>query len=83
MASQNDHEYLAKEGTLVPHPTHPKPEHFEANHVLETVKNLIVEFQSFKAENEQLKKAQEKQQDLNEILLQILQERNNREKPPS
>ena len=47
------------------------------------MKNLIVELQSFKAENEQLKKAQEKQQELNEILLQILQERNNGEKTPA
>ena len=77
MASQNDHENIPEEDTQVPHPTQPEPEHYEASQVLETVKNLIVELQSFKAKNEQLKKAQEKQQELNEILLQSLQERNN------
>ena len=41
------------------------------------MKNLIVEMQSFKAKNEQLKKAQEKQQEINKMLLQILHERNN------
>ena len=44
-------------------------EHYEASQVLETMKNWIVEIQSFKADNEQLKKAQEKQKEINEILL--------------
>jgi predicted ATP-dependent serine protease len=37
--------------------------------VLETMRNLIVELQAFKADNEKLKKAQEDQQEINEVLL--------------
>ena len=61
MASQNKPEYPPKEGTPVTHPMYPKLESSEASQVLESMKNLIVELQSFKEENEQLKKAQEKQ----------------------
>jgi hypothetical protein len=34
--------------------------------VLETMRNLIVELQVFKADNEKLKKAQQEQQEINE-----------------
>jgi hypothetical protein len=37
--------------------------------VLETMRNIIVELQIFKADNEKLKKAQQEQQEINEILL--------------
>ena len=37
--------------------------------VLETMINLIVELQVFKADNEKLKKAQQEQQEINEVLL--------------
>ena len=82
MASQNEPEYPPEEGTPVSHPTQPEPEQSKASQVLETMKNLIVEIQRLKEENEWLKRAQEKQQEFNEILLQILQERKNGEKPP-
>ena len=61
--------------------TQPEQEQSEASQGLETMRNLIVEIQSFKADNEQLKRGQEKQQDINEILLQSLQEKNNGDKP--
>ena len=41
------------------------------------MKNLIIETQSFKTENEKLKRAQKQQQEINEMLLQILHEKNN------
>jgi hypothetical protein len=37
--------------------------------VLKTMRNLIVELQVFKAENEKLKKAQQKHQEINEVLM--------------
>jgi hypothetical protein len=37
--------------------------------VLETMRNLIVELQVFKDDNEKLKKAQQEQQEINEVLL--------------
>ena len=37
--------------------------------VLETIRNLIIELQVFKADNEKLKKAQQEQQEINEVLL--------------
>ena len=40
--------------------------------VLETMKNLIVELQVFKADNEKLKKAQQEQQEINEVLLRTI-----------
>jgi len=53
--------------------------------VLETMRNLIVELQVFKADNEKLKKAQQEQQEINEVLLhnivtkKILKDDNNDE----
>ena len=41
------------------------------------MRNLIAEIESFKEDNEQLRKAQEKKQESNEILLQSLHEKNN------
>ena len=81
MASQNENVDRSGEGALAPHTSQPEQEHSEASQVLETMRNLIIEIQSFKVDNEQLKKAQEKQQEINEILLQSLQEKNNGEKP--
>ena len=40
--------------------------------VLETMRNLIVELQIFKADNEKLKKAQQEQQEINEVLLRSI-----------
>jgi predicted P-loop ATPase len=40
--------------------------------VLETLRNLIVELQFFKAGNEKLKKAQQEQQEINEVLLRSI-----------
>jgi hypothetical protein len=43
-----------------------------ATQVLETMRNLIVELQVFKADNEKLKKAHEDQQEINEVLLRSI-----------
>jgi hypothetical protein len=40
--------------------------------VLETMRNLIVELKFFKVDNEKLKKAQEEQQEINEVLLRSM-----------
>jgi hypothetical protein len=40
--------------------------------VLETMRNLIVELQVFKVDNEKLKKAQQEQQEINEVLLRSI-----------
>jgi hypothetical protein len=40
--------------------------------VLETMRNLIVELHIFKADNEKLKKAQQEQQEINEVLLRSI-----------
>jgi hypothetical protein len=40
--------------------------------VLETIRNPIVELQIFKADNEKLKKAQQEQQEINEVLLRSI-----------
>jgi hypothetical protein len=39
--------------------------------VLEMMRNLIVELQVFKVDNEKLKKAQHEQKEINEVLLQV------------
>ena len=59
----------------------PEQKYHEPRQVLENMRNMIVEIQIFKAENKRLKKAQENQQGINEILLQGLQERYNGENP--
>ena len=81
MASQSENANQFEEGAPKPCTSQPKQQHFEASQVLETMKNLIIEIQRFKEDNEKLKKAQEKQQEINEILLQSLQKKNNGEKP--
>ena len=40
--------------------------------VLETMRNLIVELQVFKVDNEKLKKAHQEQQEINEVLLRSI-----------
>ena len=55
----------------------PEAEHSEASQVLETMRHLIGEIQSFKDENEQMKKVKERQHEFNEILIQGLHEKNN------
>ena len=55
--------------------TQPKISNYEVSWVLETMRHLIVKIQVFKIENEQLKKAQEKHQDINDILLCNLHDR--------
>ena len=40
--------------------------------VLETMRNLIVELQVFKADNEKLKKAQQEQKEINEVQLRSI-----------
>ena len=77
MASCNENEDQREEYVPAPHTTQPKQEHSEASQVLETMRTLIIQIQSFKVENEQLKKDQEKQHEINDMLLQILHERNN------
>ena len=81
MASLVDNEYQTKNPEQVPLTTQLELEHSKSNQVLETTRHLIVEIQSYKANNEQLKKEQEKQQEINEILLQILHEKNNGKEP--
>ena len=81
MASQSENVDRFEEGALAPRTSQLEKEHSEASQVMEMMKNLIVEIQRFKANNERLNKAQEKQQQINEILLHSLQEKNNGEKP--
>ena len=57
MASQSENVDRSKEGAPTPRTLQPEHEHFEASQVLERMRKLIVEIQSFKADNEQLKKA--------------------------
>jgi len=81
MASPVDNEYQTKNPEQVPLTTQLAVEHSKASQVLETTRHLIVEIQSYKENNKQLKKAQEKQQEINEILLQSLHEKNNGKEP--
>ena len=81
MASPVDNEYQTKNPEQVPLTIQLALEHSKSNQVLETMRHLFVEIQSYKENNEQLKKAQEKQQEINEILLQSLHEKNNGKEP--
>ena len=81
MASQSENVDRLEEGAPAPCTTQPEQEQFEANQVLEIMRSLIIEIQSFKEDNEKLKRDKEKNQEINQILLQILQEKNNGEKP--
>ena len=71
MAAQNDAE-IRMEGNPEQGP-HGDPrqnsEGISPTEVLETMRNLIVELHVFKADNEKLKKAQQEQQEINEVLL--------------
>ena len=60
MASHNGNDGQSEEDDHAQHTTQPEEEHFEASQVLETMIHLIVELQSFKEDNEELKKDQEK-----------------------
>jgi len=70
MAAQNEEEIRLEEnldqGPLNEH-VH-NNEGSSATHVLETMRNLIVELQISKSNNEKMKKAQEYQQGINEML---------------
>ena len=57
MASLNENEEQPENYEEVPPTTQPAIEHSEASQVLETMRHLIIEIQSYKADNEQLKKA--------------------------
>ena len=81
MASPVENENQLENPKQVPLTTQPVEERSKSSQVMETMRNLIMEIQSYKADNKQLKEAQEKQQDINEILLQILHEKNNGKEP--
>ena len=57
MASPVGNEDQPENLEQVPPTTQPAAEHSEASQVLETMRHLIVEIQSYKADNEQLKRA--------------------------
>ena len=61
MASPVDNEYQPKNQEQVPLTTQLVVEHSKASQVLETMRHLIVEMKSYKEDNEQLNKANEKQ----------------------
>jgi hypothetical protein len=79
MAAQNDAE-IRMEGNPEQEP-HGDPrknsDGSSPTEVLETMRNLIVELQVFKADNEKLKKAQQEQQEINEVLLQQYSDQEN------
>ena len=81
MDSQCENAYQSEEGAPSPCSSQLEQEHSESCQILETMRNLIIEIQSFKADNEKLKKAWERWQEINQIMLQSLQEKNNGEKP--
>jgi hypothetical protein len=71
MAAQDEAEIRLKEN-----PEQRPPKYQRKNNdgsspteVLDTIRNLIVKLQVFKADNEKLKKAQPEQQEINEVLL--------------
>ena len=65
MASQSENAYWPKEGAPTPGTTQPKQKYSEVGEVLETMKNLIIEIQSFKQDNEKKKRDIEKNQEIN------------------
>ena len=58
MASESENADRFEEVAPTSHTSHPEQEYPEPKQVLETMRNLIVEIQSFKANNEQTRKAQ-------------------------
>jgi hypothetical protein len=71
MAAQDDAEIRMEENLQQRPPGDPRQnsDGSSPTEVLETMRNLIVELQVFKADNEKLKKAQQEQQEINEVLL--------------
>ena len=67
MALPNENDNHPKENNHALPTIQPEVEHSEGNQVLETMIHLIGEKQIFKAKNEQLKKAQERKHEFNEI----------------
>ena len=74
MATQNEAEIRLKENPEKRPPEDPRQNSDESSptKVLETMRNLIVELQVFKADNEKLKKTQEEQKEINEVLLRSI-----------
>jgi hypothetical protein len=74
MSVQNGEEEDLKELIIKNLPRNPEhhSEGSSTTQVLETMRNLIVELQVFKVDNEKLKKAQEDQQEINEMLLRSI-----------
>ena len=71
MDSQSENAYWPKKGAPIPRTQQPEKEHSKTNKVLERMRNLIVEIQSFKVDNEKQKKTKERKE-INEISLQII-----------
>ena len=65
MPSQSENAYWPEEGAPAPCTTQLEQNHSEVGQVLETMRNLIVEIQIFKADNEKLTRDKEKNQDIN------------------
>ena len=65
MPSQSENAYWAKEGAPAPCTTQLEKKLFKVGQVLETMRNLIVEIQIFKADNEKLTRDKEKNEDIN------------------
>jgi hypothetical protein len=74
MAAQDDAEIRLDGNPEQRHPEEPRQnsDRSSPTEVLETMRNLIVELQVFKADNEKLKKAQQEQQEINEVLLRSI-----------
>ena len=81
MAYPVENQYQPENPEQIPPATQPAVEHSEASQVLETMRHLIVEIKSYKVDNEQLNKSQEKQHEINEIIIQSLHEKNNGKEP--
>jgi hypothetical protein len=71
MSAHNEEEIIFEENHNQGLPKEPRhnSEGISATQVLETMNKHIVELQVFKADNEKLKKAQEDQLEINEMLL--------------
>jgi hypothetical protein len=74
METQNEEEFILEENIDQVHPREHRKnsEGILGTQVLETMRNLIVELQAFKADNEKLKKAHEDQQEINEVFLRSI-----------
>jgi hypothetical protein len=71
MATQNEKEITLEKNLDKGLPKEPRHniEGSSSTKVLETMRNFILELQVFKEDNEKMKKAQEDQQEINEMLL--------------